>query len=138
MPQDPDSLYKRALETLDEGGWSRLLKGGFGTIFLSWVFSVTGIMGSFFERLFGPFGRIMAAVGTYIDATAGAGARVINAGGQASANSFLEGIGSFFGPAALPASVFVVALSLIVLDWWWERVDYSPIEHITNLFSRGN
>lgn len=134
--RDSMEIFGEASDTIDERGWSGLLQAGFGTVFLAWVLAVADIMGSLFATLFLPIQMLFEGLGRFIEGTVFSGLEVIDAGAAASARSFTEGIGAFFGPFAFPAGVASVVIALLIVNWWWNRVDFAPWGIITRRFGR--
>lgn len=122
----PAELFERASSTITDGGWSRLLQSGFGTIFLAWVWAATDLIGNIFSTLFSPVRALMGGFATFIEDTIGSGMRVIDAGADTSVLSFQEGIGQYAGPAGFFVGVVVVVGALLALEWWWNKSDFSP------------
>ncbi len=122
----PESQFERARSVLEDGGWSKLLQSGFGTIFLAWVFATADLFGTFFSRVFSPFQALFGGIATLITGIIGSGLNVIGAGEAASVESFQSGIGAYAGPFAWVLAIIVVLVGLAVLEWWWNRSNLDP------------
>jgi len=134
MAESPGELFDRASSTISDRGWSGLLQSGFGTIFLAFVWATTDLFGQIFSSLFAPVRALMGGFATFIEDTIGSGTRVVSAGADTSVESFASGIGQFSGPFGFALGVGVVIVALLLLEWWWNRSDFSP----WGIFQRGN
>ena len=107
---------------------------GIGTILLSVVVAISDGILTGFATISAVFSAVAGGLSDLIGGTFGAGIGVIDAGGQAAAESFATGWAQFFGPFAFPAGIGAVMLGLWVFSRAWDDyVGFNPLDFIRNV-----
>lgn len=131
---DALDLMDEATSGISEMGFSTWIRNaGIGTIVLSVVVAVSNGILSLGETFLAPFRAIGAGLAEAIGGTFGAAVDVVDAGGQATVNSFLEGAAAYLGPAAFPVGVASVVAAIWILSEGYQR--FSPLDWISGLWS---
>lgn len=134
MSSDPEELADTATSEIDERGWTSFIRDyGFGTVFLAIIFAFVEVINNLGETVMAPFQAFADGMAELIRETLFAPADVLNAGAQATVNSFLEGASAALGPAAMPVAMISVVVTLYIFQRFWSRVSFSPIGFLTSL-----
>lgn len=131
MSSSSEEIVEQGADAVDERGVSGatralLIGGSVFALATTIVEIITGIPGTFMAPLF----AFADGFATLIGGTIGAPIRIIDAGSQASAGSFLSGAAAALGPFAFPVAVGVSIAGLYLFLRFLQEISISPLQLI--------
>lgn len=128
----PFDIMDRALTGIEERGFQSWVRdAGIGTIIGSVVYAFSDAVLSIGAVFMAPFRAVASGLSQAIEGTFGSAVDVVDAGGDAAAQSFLSGVAGLLGPAAFPVAVASVVAGVLVLIWGFRR--FSPVDWLRGL-----
>lgn len=138
MADSPDRIVSDAAEQIDEApSFSTWVRNSVvGGVFLAIGYGIINIINATADMIMRPLEAAGAGIGRFIEATFGQSVVIIEVGGLRAERSFLDGVAAALGPAAFPAAVLTVILTLWIFAWGWERIGFSPLDWFSRMRRR--
>lgn len=107
------------------GAYARV--GVLGSALAAIGYAISDLILSAQSTLFAPIQAFVDGIATFIGGTLGAPVIITDAGAQASAQSFLSGVGAALGPFAFPLAVGVSVAGVWVFLYFLSNTSISPL-----------